>query len=448
MARKQRKIIYYMGSVILSMLLFLAMFILDEDKSWNITMDESSSIPVPESSENIEISSKPEVSIEDELDVSIDSSAEDSSSVDIPPAESSSSELDEVDSSGNPPPDSTENSSDEGGNDSTEGGGGGGGGGPTYLFRVKTDEDFYGTMYLRENALAKYVGYGEHGFVEADWAYGLKNGERNPLTYFAKTLQESRYAPFTATVELNKVQGEYLPYYPWETLGSTMVKEYEVSYYPYDFLQNGLSGLTSFRDDPDMKEWEERYLEYVEENYLQIDNKLKTLLLRYARENGVDKDADIHTVALQVANYIQNAAYYTYKWAEKDYPLDKDMVTYFLDKEKNVGGVCRHFAAAATMTFRALGIPSRYTKGFAVPINGADVWTEWYGAGHAWTEIYIEGYGWVPLEVTGGNMMPDDSTEPPEIEDGDFPYAVLQESANPFGEKRYFQKIRKKEALV
>ena len=80
------------------------------------------------------------------------------------------------------------------------------------------------------------------------------------------------------------------------------------------------------------------------------------------------------------------------------------MVTYFLTEEK--GGVCRHFAAAATMMFRAFGIPARYAIGFAVPVTAGE-WTEWKGDGHAWTEIYLEGYGWVSLEVTGGNMKPD-----------------------------------------
>ena len=75
------------------------------------------------------------------------------------------------------------------------------------------------------------------------------------------------------------------------------------------------------------------------------------------------------------------------------------MVTYFLTEHKR--GVCRHFAAAATMMFRALGIPARYTIGFMVNIE-ANVKLEYSGDGHAWTEIYMENYGWIPLEVTGG----------------------------------------------
>jgi hypothetical protein len=79
------------------------------------------------------------------------------------------------------------------------------------------------------------------------------------------------------------------------------------------------------------------------------------------------------------------------------------MVTCFLTEYKR--GVCRHFAAAATMMFRALGIPARYAIGFKVDVNA----NEWriYGdeigeEGHAWTEVYLEDYGWVAIEVTGG----------------------------------------------
>ena len=91
---------------------------------------------------------------------------------------------------------------------------------------------------------------------------------------------------------------------------------------------------------------------------------------------------------------------------------DKDMVTCFLTEYKR--GVCRHFAAAATMMYRALGIPARYTVGFAVDVN-ADEWLIYgddYGEdGHAWTEVYISDYGWVAVEVTGGLFAPPEEEE-------------------------------------
>lgn len=62
-----------------------------------------------------------------------------------------------------------------------------------------------------------------------------------------------------------------------------------------------------------------------------------------------------------------------------------------------------YFATAATLVFRAYGIPARYVEGYRVTGKGG-------GAGytvgvtgrdsHAWTEVYFDGVGWLPVDVT------------------------------------------------
>lgn len=355
MERRVKKSVYTIGGVILAVLLFVLLFIFDQDKSWN------------------------EVSLESSSTTSEDSSSEggisDSSSVD----------------SGN-----SEDSSSGGG-----GGGGGGGNEPTVLFRVKSDMSHY-PMYLRENGFGTYTGKGEHGFTGTE-RYYLDDGEINPLYYFATALEQSGYTRHTAEVELKAFKGDLLPYHPITgTNRAPEQMEYSVDYYAFDYLVNDLSGVSPLSGD--YGEQEERYRQTVYRNYLSIDGTLKNTLLDLAAENQIYSYYDKRQIVLQVADYIQNAAYYDYYWAKRNYPSDKDMVTYFLTEEK--AGVCRHFAAAATMMFRALGIPARYAIGFAVPVT-ANEWTEWEDAGHAWTEVYFDGYGWVPLEVTGGNMAPE-----------------------------------------
>src|SRR5699024_10312392 len=88
---------------------------------------------------------------------------------------------------------------------------------------------------------------------------------------------------------------------------------------------------------------------------------------------------------------------------------------------------CTYFASAATMFFRAAGIPARYVEGFAAEVNEdnlistTDISIERgtnsffmienykeYSVfvkdrnAHAWVEIYQDGFGWVPIEVTIG----------------------------------------------
>ncbi|MDE6212920.1 MAG: transglutaminase-like domain-containing protein, partial [Lachnospiraceae bacterium] len=106
-------------------------------------------------------------------------------------------------------------------------------------------------------------------------------------------------------------------------------------------------------------------------------------------------------------------------------PYHKDFVNYFL--EENRRGYCAHFASAATLIFRYLGIPARYVEGYA--IDPTDIfgegtrleearYEEYYEGfsplgteavvsvdatdanAHAWVEIYDEALGWQVVEVT------------------------------------------------
>lgn len=88
-------------------------------------------------------------------------------------------------------------------------------------------------------------------------------------------------------------------------------------------------------------------------------------------------------------------------------PEGEDFVEWFLYDTKE--GYSMHFAAAATLMFRALGVPSRYVVGYAAPKelfsgNADGTYTAVLedDNAHAWTEIYEPFLGWMPVEVTPG----------------------------------------------
>ncbi len=87
-------------------------------------------------------------------------------------------------------------------------------------------------------------------------------------------------------------------------------------------------------------------------------------------------------------------------------PSGKDFTRYFL--EENREGYCVHFATAAVLLFRSLGIPARYVEGYIVPLQDftrtdSEGWVHVSDEkGHAWAEIYVPLYGWTPVEVTPG----------------------------------------------
>lgn len=296
-----------------------------------------------------------------------------------------------------------------GGGDSGGGGGGGessdvsgesgGGGGVKPWFAITTSYD--GRLYLRQDSKGDYVGYGEHGFV-GDKKYYLENAtDENPLYYFGLSMDNT---PGTeskmAQIELITLTNDILPYASLDKTGNANDKLYFVEYFPYYNPTLYPTDVEPFVEKgADYQAQELRYRTFVRDNYLSVPDELKQTLLDLAEENELV--ATSSTIIQDVATYIQNAAYYDYYYTTRNYPSEKDMVTYFLTEHKR--GVCRHFAAAATMMFRSLGIPARYTTGFVVDVE-ADVRLEYIGDGHAWTEVYVDGYGWIAVEVTGGNI--------------------------------------------
>lgn len=123
----------------------------------------------------------------------------------------------------------------------------------------------------------------------------------------------------------------------------------------------------------------------------------------------------------QVIQYFQDNIPYTVRPGAV--PKDEDTINYFLSENRK--GYCAHFASAAVLIFRYLGIPARYVEGYAVnysqvlegeilPENYSDYYDGYSELGetavvqvevsdasaHAWVEVYDEKYGWVCVEVT------------------------------------------------
>ena len=79
-------------------------------------------------------------------------------------------------------------------------------------------------------------------------------------------------------------------------------------------------------------------------------------------------------------------------------PDGEDATLYFLTESRQ--GYCMHFASAAALLLRLVGIPTRYVAGYVADIPASGKANVPDSNAHAWVEVYLDGYGWEPVEVT------------------------------------------------
>ncbi|MDY5575973.1 MAG: transglutaminase domain-containing protein [Lachnospiraceae bacterium] len=161
-----------------------------------------------------------------------------------------------------------------------------------------------------------------------------------------------------------------------------------------------------------LKNLESDYAEYVEENYLDVPDTLTSVMEQFQKVktvyNGQEVtltcgDKQYRTLGYEpyiqyVRKYFQNKKF-TYNINIVRQNADADFIEEFMARKT---GYCIHFASAAVMMFRSMGIPARYAEGFLVKGGESLYYEVPDNAAHAWVEIYQEGLGWIPVEVTPG----------------------------------------------
>ena len=280
--------------------------------------------------------------------------------------------------------------------------GGGVGGETPVAFHVYSDKSVYSYFRLMSFGEYRYSGWNEAvsygGTVQG---YGLQNTA-------SQRLARSGADTYTVTVEILSSQFLF-PYYTVLGSGGIVQRDdvtnygdtstpYSASFFDYDYLRDGLPGgsLTG--------EWasaERAYRDFVYDNYRGVTTSTLRYLNGIIREEGWD--ASDPAIIQKVAEYVQNAAVYNMGY---DHSLDAsdDIIVAFLRDYKE--GICQHFASAATLIYRALGIPARYTIGYAAQTKAGETVDVTTKNAHAWVEVYIDGLGWVNVEVTPSSGQP------------------------------------------
>lgn len=268
------------------------------------------------------------------------------------------------------------------------------------IVALKVNSGASGKIYLRLLSYGDYNGSGWNSAQEynklLDNAYSL-----NYLNGIALNAAGFKSVPVQIEVYGNNY---LLPYYMAMNGGDYQVQTsdvsysgstqeiYSLNYFLFDYIADG--AFTPYLAKYTAAERE--YRDFIYSNYLNVNSSTLEYLQQIISENGFNKnDKDI---AAKVARYIQSAATYNLKY-DRSLDYEDDIVVSFLSTYKQ--GICQHYASAATLLFRALGIPARYTIGY-VGQTKAGEWVEITAMNaHAWVEIYVDGFGWVQIEVTG-----------------------------------------------
>ncbi|MCR5523413.1 MAG: transglutaminase-like domain-containing protein [Clostridia bacterium] len=161
-------------------------------------------------------------------------------------------------------------------------------------------------------------------------------------------------------------------------------------------------------------------------NAMRVPERNLPAIEKFCLAYGISADSD--DVVSDVVSVLEDNFEYTLR--PDKVPYGEDYVNFFLLASQK--GYCQHFASAATLIFRYLGIPARYAEGYVVdrsdfydsPALDTEKVEDWlttpyradtevkevsvpdYNA-HAWAEIYVEGLGWKPVEATTAAVADD-----------------------------------------
>lgn len=254
-----------------------------------------------------------------------------------------------------------------------------------------------GKVYLKILSFGNYV----NNSWETATPYSLLIDGKSAASYLASlALANSGAALYSMSLTpLNKQLA--MPYFAVADVAGKIelsdtyvggVFEGTVSYSYYDHADYSSAALPQEYED-----FELTYRSFVYQNYLEIDSETRSYMNSIIASEGFSRHSP--TIIKDVEAYVSTAAAYS---LEYDRALDSEdnVAIAFLRDYKE--GVCQHYATAATLLYRALGIPARYTIGFsAKPMANVDCQVSSENA-HAWVEIYVDGIGWVMSEVTGG----------------------------------------------
>ena len=256
-----------------------------------------------------------------------------------------------------------------------------------------------GLLYLRGCAYDVYDGHSwsrSEGEWPADGNYSV-DGKAWKVTISTTQPHKVMYMPNVVASKLKGFQGgrlenpdektryqfvyTELPKHRLSMLSSSTLDPYSSS-----VLSGGLGGLL--------------YSESMDQ-YLQLPEETQKLARQWVEENlGSVPEAG----SMQMQLYVYDVVDLVRKSATYDLQTRRmfsdagDFAMWFLEESDT--GYCVHFATAATVLLRSIGIPARYVTGYLVQTKANTSTNVRLRDAHAWVEIYDALNGWLTVDPT------------------------------------------------
>lgn len=281
------------------------------------------------------------------------------------------------------------------------------------LYNILAVDSAATRLYFKQMSFGAYNGNSWGSAIESDYMITI-GGEQYSMAYLTGfILSQKNYQSNMVKITPLLMNNYITPYYLAHGMGSIQTSDTTVS-------GNGKSAYSlmyysgvdwNALASSQYANYEGNYVTFVKSQYLDIEESTSSYLITYMRNHGIiDGNTDIQLLTdaqklelvVKVSEYMQTTDNLKYNLGyNRALDSSNDVAVAFLRGDYGSEGVCQHYATAATLMFRALGIPARYTVGYIADVTGVSYDITGKDA-HAWVEVYIDGLGWRYVEVTGG----------------------------------------------
>jgi transglutaminase-like putative cysteine protease len=167
------------------------------------------------------------------------------------------------------------------------------------------------------------------------------------------------------------------------------------------------------------------YPEWVTQRYLQLPDSITPRTLELAKVITQDQPTP-YDKALAITEFLRRNITYV-EQLEMNPPGDQDLIDWFLFDYQR--GFCNYYATAEVIMLRSIGIPARWSTGYAQGERNEDgLFIVLQNNAHSWPEVYFPGIGWVEFEPTAS--QPDIARAPGEESENDIAAGIERQYGN------------------